>query len=190
MKKKNMIKFCKNIFKIKSAMIDRWSVIDNEDLLRDLIENVADVEEKDIDNMVETVLYLIENEDCFIKEVENGIIKNVKKLLYIDGKVLTLNDMILLLYSNNVLINDINCDDLLLFKRNVVHGLEKDMDRDGKYHNSLVIPCTSDIQKYLFIEFELLTDRELEPLLKDITDIEVDIIMDINIKITDIYIYS
>lgn len=181
MKKKNMIKLCKDINKIKYAMVDRWSIIDDVELLRELVENITDIQEKDIDKMVETVLYLIENEDCFVREIENEIIIRVKKML--SNKSLNSNNMLSILHDNNVLINDDGC---LSHKRNIVNGLEK--ETDNKYHSLLVIPCTSNLQKHLFIEFKLLTNRELEPLLEDITDTCIDIITDIDIRITKIYI--
>lgn len=119
------------------------------------------------------------------KEIENEIIEKVKKLLYKNGDVavlLNFNDIISILYDNNVLIND---DDTLSYRRNFIHSLEKD---NGEWHSTLAIPCTSNIQKHLFIEFKLLTSRKLEILLKDITDTCVDIITNIDIKITNIYI--
>lgn len=164
MKKKNMIKLCKNISKIKYVMVDRWSIIDDYDLLKGLIiEDIADIQEKDIDNMVETVLYLIKNEDCFVREIENEIIIRVKKMLC--NKRLNFEDMLSLLSDSNVI------DSKVAY----YHELEKNLSReDVKMESYLVIPITSNLQKHLFIEF-------------DVLDYEKSVYFS-EIKITNIYI--
>lgn len=181
MKKKNMVKNYINIEKIKKAMIDKHSIVDDECILRDLIKSKTDVPAKDIEKMTDSILYLIENYSHFTKQIENEIVKDVKEMLC--NKRLNSDDMLSILSDNNILINDDGC---LSYKRDIVNDLEK--ETDNTYHTFLAIPCTSSLQKHLFIEFKLLTKRELESLLEDITDTCVDIVTDIDIQITDIYI--
>lgn len=191
MKKKNMEILCNDISKIKQAMVDRYSIVDDYDTLYNLLKKKKDlqIKQKDICKLVSTILNQIENDVFFTKEIENQIVENVKKLLNVNK--LNIHNMLSILYNNNVLIDtnsEIEIDgDFLSLKRNIVHGFEKD-ETGNIYHNSIVIPCTTNFNKLLFIDFKLLTDKELEHFLSDITDFEVDIITNFDIEITNIYI--
>lgn len=175
MKTKNMKKLCENVIKIKQAIIEHHSIVDDEYLLRDLIKDKTDITDtKEIEKMTDTILYLIENNSHFTKEIENQIVKDVKKMLYYNTEdvLLSFNDMISLLYNNSVLIND---DDKEHYQRDMVENFIK--EKNNKKHSYITIPCTSNLQKHLFIEFELL---KFEPLELDYDYIDIDI--------TDIYI--
>lgn len=166
MKKKNMISNFENIQEIKYAMVESFSIIDDEDLIRDLVKKYTDVKEKDIEKMTETILYLIENNDSFVREIENDIIKLVYEVLeQITDDVVGYHRLLNILESYNIIDSKIEYH----------HELEKNLStEDGKMYSYLVIPITSNWQKHLFIEFDVLV--------RSVCTIKTEI------KITNIYI--
>lgn len=150
MKQKNMIKVYESIQALKYAMSDRGNVINDEEVIKELVENITDIKEKDVDKMVETILYLIEKDGYFVQEIENEILRRVKQSLnVICDKNAKFYILLNFLETLNIIDSDIAYS----------HELEKNLNQnDEKMYSYIAIPISKRNYEdnYLVISFDVL----------------------------------
>jgi hypothetical protein len=147
MKQENMAKVYESIQALKYAMSDRGNVINDEEVIKELVEkNITDIKEKDVDKMVKTIIYLIENDRYFVQEIENEILRRVKQsLTVICDKNVKFYILLNFLKTLNIIDSDIAYSP----------ELEKNLNQnDEKMYSYITIPISE--RNYLVISFDVL----------------------------------
>ena len=157
MKTKTIIKSFLSINKVKDIMIKQCFICDDEEKLKDIIRNKTDVQEKNIKNTVDAILYIMKNYVSFTDEIENSIISKVSRLIKENTKNnITYQNLINLLHDYNIIQGDI-IDDYCY-----------DRYSEEQKHTLVVkhISCT----KSLFIDYKIINKIE-ETYKTDKTDV-------------------